>query len=578
MGEVFCNNKSRLIILLSVAFLLLSAAGVQASYQELDLFNEGYEHYLSYQPEKAIEEFNIFLKEFPHSSSKDAVMFWLGKSLIQLKYFEEARKVFSDIKQQFPESPFIKYAERELEVINKRPLDSAAVVPAGDAAQGDVKKEQNTPDTGSPVVENKAALGGNDQRQKADTEIESAKAEEKIPPAEPEIVNKTPSVDGVAGVPAGGAAQGDVEKEQTVPDAGLQIAENKAISTGNEQGQKADAEIESAKAEEKIPPAEPEVVREAPSVDNAANISGDNIVPGDAEREKNVNAVSSVHTEKKTPADENDHQQRPDKELDSNKTGEESVPENNLSTSTVDKDNKVDRDKVPSADEEKKTEETQTGVKERDETEVYAGNSSYVLTRLGVEDIPWRSWKSPEDMENEKILYDEAMRLNIVVDMTKHKELVEKYGFNTGQADYLLRYLTICELLDKRLRDLPGEKVVESLAAVYEEGDKYRKIVVSADLQAQAKNGTSFEEIHNLYPELLKFSAVGFEALDEGIREKIRSLHDGEIAVIWSEEGYTILKPVFRKLSFKPCEEAETGTKERIRIIVGDLLNELREK
>jgi hypothetical protein len=181
-------------------------------------------------------------------------------------------------------------------------------------------------------------------------------------------------------------------------------------------------------------------------------------------------------------------------------------------------------------------------------------------------------------MENEKILYDEAMRLNIAVDMTKHKGLVEKYGFNPGQADYLLRYLTICELLDKRLKDLPGDKVVESLSAVYEEGDKYRKVVISADLQTQAKNGTSFEAIHTLYPDLVKFSVVGFEALDEGIKEKIRYLHDGEIAVIWSEEGYTILKPVFRKLSFKPFEEAEPGTKEKIRIFVGDLLNELREK
>jgi cell division septation protein DedD len=55
------------------------------------------------------------IKEFPDSFAKDAVMFWLGKSLVQLKSFEEAKKVFSGIKQQFPVSPFIQYVDKELE-------------------------------------------------------------------------------------------------------------------------------------------------------------------------------------------------------------------------------------------------------------------------------------------------------------------------------------------------------------------------------------------------------------------------------------------------------------------------------
>jgi hypothetical protein len=77
---------------------------------------------------------------------------------------------------------------------------------------------------------------------------------------------------------------------------------------------------------------------------------------------------------------------------------------------------------------------------------------------------------------------------------------------------------------------------------------------------------------------LLRFAVTGFEAVDAGIKEKIRSLRTNEIGVIWSEDGYTILKLVLRKLSFKPFEEAGPGAKERIKVFVGDLLNELMGK
>ncbi len=686
MGEIFCNNKSRLIILISAAFLLLSAAGVHASYQELDLFNKGYEYYLSYQPEKAVEEFNIFLREFPHSSSRDAVMFWLGKSLVQLKYFEEAEKVFSDIKQQIPGSPFIKYAEKELDAINKRPSDNssgvlpgkpvaevapakveekitpiepetvnktpsedkAAIVPEGKASQGEVKKEQTAPVAGPAVAEDKIVSIETNRQEKPVAEVAPAKAEEKITPIEPEIANKTLSEDKAVTVPEGKASQGEVKKEQTAPVAGPAVAANKTVSAENSSPEKPVAEVGPAKAEEKITPVEPEIVNKAPSEDKAVTVPADSkaqgevkkeqtapvagpavaedkivsietnrqekpvaevapakaeekitpiepeianktqsedkvvtepagdIIPGDDAGKKNSVAASSAETENKTPAAERDHQQKPDKELDSDSTGKKLPPENNLSESAVDKDNKVNMGEVPSAGEEKKTEENQEGVKEQVDREVYAGNSSFVLTSLGVKGIPWRNGNISEDMENEKILYMEAMRLNITADAAKHRELVEKYGFNQGQSDYLLEYLTICELIDRKLKDLPGEKVVESLAAVYEEGDKYKKIVMSADLQTEAKNGMSFEDIHNEYPDLLRFAVTGFEALDAGIKEKIRSLRTNEIGVIWSDEGYTILKPVFRKLSFKHFEEAGPAAKERIKVFVGDLLNELR--
>ena len=80
-----------------------------ASYREYDLLQKGYESYLSYQPEKAAEEFRTFLQEFPNSSARDAALFWLGKSLMQAKSTDEAGHVFTELKRQFPDSPFVAF-------------------------------------------------------------------------------------------------------------------------------------------------------------------------------------------------------------------------------------------------------------------------------------------------------------------------------------------------------------------------------------------------------------------------------------------------------------------------------------
>lgn len=113
------SNGVKLVSLLACQLILFIVSDSYASSRESELFDQGYEYYLSYQPQKAVETFNIFLKEFPDSSAKDAAMFWLGKSLMGLKDFETAKKVFSEIKQKFSESPFISYIDRELEMISR---------------------------------------------------------------------------------------------------------------------------------------------------------------------------------------------------------------------------------------------------------------------------------------------------------------------------------------------------------------------------------------------------------------------------------------------------------------------------
>ena len=106
MGKIVRYNKSTLGLVIILTWLLLIPVHSYAAYTEYDLLRQGYESYLSYQPEKAAEEFRAFLKEFPRSSARDAALFWLGKSLLQAKAADEAGQVFTELKRQFPDSPF----------------------------------------------------------------------------------------------------------------------------------------------------------------------------------------------------------------------------------------------------------------------------------------------------------------------------------------------------------------------------------------------------------------------------------------------------------------------------------------
>ena len=118
MGKNICKNTLITFVFVLISVLFFSAMEAAAVSKESQLFDKGYKYVLSHQPEKAVETFKSFLKEFPKSSSKDAAMYWLGKSLVQVKSFGEAKKVFSEIAKQFPESPFVPHSERELEALD----------------------------------------------------------------------------------------------------------------------------------------------------------------------------------------------------------------------------------------------------------------------------------------------------------------------------------------------------------------------------------------------------------------------------------------------------------------------------
>jgi tetratricopeptide (TPR) repeat protein len=111
-------RKAVSIVAATLLAVFLMTTDLYAAEYELSLFDKGYQYYLSYQPQEAMETFHIFLKEFPNSSVKDAALFWLGRSLVKLQLFEAARDIFLQLKDEIPDSPFTKYVDNELKAMN----------------------------------------------------------------------------------------------------------------------------------------------------------------------------------------------------------------------------------------------------------------------------------------------------------------------------------------------------------------------------------------------------------------------------------------------------------------------------
>jgi hypothetical protein len=117
-------------IVIMIAATLLTIFPIKMTYassDELGLFDQGYEYYLLYHPDKAVESFHTFLNTYPNSSMKDAALFWLGRSLVTLKSFDAAKEVFLKLNDEIPDSPFRASLDNELKTINSQTTERIAV-------------------------------------------------------------------------------------------------------------------------------------------------------------------------------------------------------------------------------------------------------------------------------------------------------------------------------------------------------------------------------------------------------------------------------------------------------------------
>jgi len=206
----------------------------------------------------------------------------------------------------------------------------------------------------------------------------------------------------------------------------------------------------------------------------------------------------------------------------------------------------------------------------------YMTISLSLIHKLNIPEVLWRTGNSYEDFPSEQILYQEAKDLHITIDEMKQNDLVKQYHLDAGEAEYLNRYLMISKLIDMKVKELPEGRIVESLTVRYKDMNQKAREEFATVLQTSIKNGVPFEDISKSHPGIVKFQDFAYEELEEWIKERIRYLQNGEIGFIWTEEGSMILRPVFKKLSYRPLEDLGTGVKEKIKVFVRDYIKELR--
>lgn len=463
----------------AIALLLLSAGLIggaegSVSYGEFEifLFDKGYEYYLSYQPDKAAEAFNIFLKAYPESAAKDAAMFWLGKCLLRMKSYEEAEKTFSEIKRQFPESPFVPFAEKELETVKR--MNSVG------------KADEASSDRGSVGY-------AHDAEEKRMREIDTM----------------------------GGKALEERDAFKTSLEEEKRKTEDMRSRITELEGREVELKALISKIEEH---------------NNEEKRRGDGTGTGGGKEALALGDRGGA--EKKTEETRGDTKEGSGRETAAIRIGDKRFP-----LSLV-----LD----------------------------YMAHSSSAISRLGVREVLWRNGNIYEDFVNEQILYEEAKRSKVAEEPDKQRELVEKYRLVAEESDYLVRYLAIGGLIDRRIKGLPEERVVESLHVRYTEGDKQEKLLLATELQQLAKSGKSFEDIYKSYPRAVRYGMIGFQDLQGWIKERIELLQDGDVSAVWTKDGYMILKPVLKKLSYSPLEVMGDRRGDEIRVFIRQWIEELR--
>ena len=848
MGQNSGHNQPVLIILILFAVFLLAAAGEDPASREAGLFNRGYESYLSYQPEKAVQELTAFLNEFPDSSARDAALYWLGKSYMQLKSFGEARKAFSEIRQNFQESPYLSHAERELEMLGRTEGDAPIDATAGagmkneppekrlkeaekqvkalgkslgeaseerdkvriqlseekkkteilrehvtqlekkektlnevsverdalqrkldegkkrikeleikeEACEDDAKKLRSREKDLTETAKEKESLSKLlDEERKTTAELraknkESEKREKTIKDLVEErdalknraeeqrrkigelqenlktltdkdktiarmtgekdslkrkdeenrksIDTLRAQVDELKGVEKKYRTQEkDLEvaieerdrlKEQKVQEQRrkeeleksvkeLKNSEQKALlkekellrmtderntlqdQLDSEKGKRKELEKRVAEFEkkegmlaettrerdslrkqledqreqtkvlegriaetgenEKKTKAENQVLaqrtqerdtlsrmlgeerkkaedleRKIKEMENAVKPTtqaSPSIDEGDALRrelgqEKQKSAellariqeledkeqlVSDLIQERDTLKSQLEAQQKmkEDSPMRSGKDGAQEKP--TVLTTPVNKESKI-------ADAEKREEGHTASQREKqaEETKASSDDTGMMLTRLGIQAVPWRTGNNQEEKETERLLYEKARSLKITGETKQLQDLINQHKLDVKQQGSLKRLLAVSEYIDQRLKRLPEEEMIESLIVTYEEENRYTKIVLARELQENAKEGMSFEDIYKLYPDMMRYQIVPSQQMDIRIRDKIRDLPVGEVGVLWSEDGYMILKPVLTKLSFDPFRDISPETQGRIRTLMNEWLQEMK--
>jgi hypothetical protein len=229
--------------------------------------------------------------------------------------------------------------------------------------------------------------------------------------------------------------------------------------------------------------------------------------------------------------------------------------------------------------------------------------SSRVLSRINVTSVPWRTGNSYEDFIVEQILFSKIREEDIREKSAAIVLPAKKYSFDKREQEYLAKYLLISYLVgqttaeprvdedearryyNENIREYlmsPAEKVVKYLFIPYTKMDVTEKMLLAADIQREAVNGQSLENIYKFRSDKVSFRQSPMEELPAVIKWVALELSDGEIKKIITEDQYIIVQVQMKGPSYRRYEDVAGEIRDKltsgIRVPISVWISEIRKE
>jgi len=596
-------------------FFSLSFSPVSAADREAEMFTKGYEYLFSFNPEKAAQTFRVFLGEFPHSSARDAAQFWLGKALIALGSYAEAEQMFLDIKREFPESPFLSFVDRELAEIAKArssltgkegkeiapPAENIQSVEEYTAAEKDrqIAQISDERDRMKTLLEEEKKAVREHQLRISDLETKESLLRKQYAEAEAKL-QKIADMENTL-------RQIRDERDRLVSEAQkLRTEKNRAeVDTARGREQSGNFEqyqhardsllLKISELEHQVWQKEAELfegkeVQEKLRQEAEQERKSTDALRADIARLSQIELIFKElwksYEEVISDADQNSVILR------------EKIAEHEARQPEITK--ALTQLREPSSAEEQPPltqQERQVSFhpdSAQNEVLLIRGKqytlpqiiravsaSTHAIEKLSIQEPVWRTGNPLDDFINEELLSEEAAGSGSMPDEEGYQETVNHYKLSADEADYLRKLMIIGSFIEKIYKDAAPELSIEILTVHHKNSNSSQNTVSAADLQKAARSGMSFEEIQKIYRDSVNFSRLRVDEFTSRYKDKSQivgklNFLSEETAVIWSEKGYMVIKPMARQKKFNPFSVVPKEEEEGMRSFLSGYIVELR--
>ena len=543
-----------------------------AADSEPELFVRGYEYILSLDAHHAAGIFRQFLQEFPQSSARDAAMFWLGRALVSLKSYAEAEQLFRAIPREFPESPYLRFIDVELDEIarlrSSPPAKEPVSVPQPAAAA--VKREGGQRD-----YEKEMALAREESREARALLEEEKKARAGLQTRLSELETKEGLLNRQI------AETESTKRELSAGETTLRAERSEKVKLSSEvEILQAENSVLQARVQEAERKTEQGVLGMnllnsylARCLANSDGLTQDLVALPSPELE-NLWTELTTETPEAPPAAAAAHvepdlkQPEPAAEQPS---GPKTQPAPQVTEST----------QAPAAAAPAPPFVIRGKSYSRAEVSSALAASERTLSKLGIKEPVWRRGDPDQDFIDEHLLVEAAGSSGVRIDERKYLDSADRFQLSSEEAAYLRTFMMISGLIGSIFDDRSPDLFIDILAVDYTGKGAARKAERAAELQDAARSGKSFEEIGRQHGDFVKFSRLRIEefaTVHKDKRQVIDKLNfqSGEPVVIWSDKGYMLIRPVALQRPFDPFTEPDQEDRERIRTYLSGYVAELR--